>query len=102
MINGITELAMMKADVLDGFDTVKICTQYRIEGATVDRLPFDVTGPIDPIYESMPGWKGGGDIEAELERYIARVEKEAGVPVRIVSLGPDRARTIMRAAELAH
>ena len=98
-INGITELAMMKADVLAGMDKVRICTGYRIDGQVTHRMPYDITSGVEPVYEDMDGW---GDctateqLPASLERYIARIEKAVGVPVTLVSLGPDRAETLMR------
>lgn len=99
MINGITELAMMKADVLSGMDTVRVCTHYRINGKETDRLPFDITGDMDPIYADLPGWgelDAGQPLAAEAEAYIRFVEKATGVPVRIVSVGPDRSATMIR------
>jgi len=106
MINGITELAMMKADVLSGMDEVKVCTAYRINGKETDRLPYDITSGIEPIYTSLAGW---GEVDADhalpksLEAYIKHVERAVGARVRIVSVGPDRAHTLMRDAEaVAH
>ncbi|HEY0977061.1 MAG TPA: adenylosuccinate synthase, partial [Flavobacteriales bacterium] len=102
MINGVTELAMMKSDVLGGMDTVRICTKYRINGQETDRLPYDITTGITPIYEDLPGWgalTANGGIPDTLQAYITRIERETGVPIRIVSVGPDRAETIVRSAE---
>ena len=99
MINGITELAMMKADVLNGMGTVRVCTHYRVHGALTDRMPYDVSAGIEPVYTDMKGWSAAGTgqrLPVELERYIATVEEAVGVPITIVSLGPDRAETIMR------
>ncbi len=99
MINGITELAMMKADVLSGMETIRVCTRYRINGKETDRLPFDITGDMEPLYTDLPGW---GELDAgrllpqEAEAYIRFVEKATGVPVRIVSVGPDRSATMIR------
>ena len=99
MINGITELAMMKADVLSGMGTIRVCTSYRINGKETDRLPFDITGDLEPLYTDLSGW---GELDADrplppqAEAYIRFVEKATGVPVRIVSVGPDRSATMIR------
>ncbi len=102
-INGITELAMMKADVLAGMDTVRICTGYRIDGQVSHRMPYDITTGVEPIYEDMDGWPdctATEQLPASLERYIARIEAVVGVPVSLVSLGPDRSETLMRHADV--
>ncbi len=99
MVNGITELAMMKADVLNGMDTLRLCTHYRVNGQLMDRMPYDITTGIEPVYEDIPGW---GDLRVDtalpdtLQRYIARIERTVGVPITLVSLGPDRAETLLR------
>lgn len=101
MINGITELAMMKADVLSGLGKVSICTRYKVHGQETDRLPFDISSGLEPVYTEMPGW---GTLDAEkalppeAEAYIAFIEQATGVPVRIVSVGPDRNATMIREA----
>lgn len=102
MINGVTKLIMMKSDVLDGFETVKACTAYRIGSEVTDRFPFEVnTLPIEPVYTEFPGWKqdmtsmtSPEQFPAEFKAYLAFLEKELGVPVCIVSVGPDRSQTI--------
>ncbi len=104
MINGVTQLIMMKSDVLDGFDTVKACTAYRVNGETVTDFPYDVDGlEIEPVYTEMPGWKtpmSGMTSESEMPGafldYVAFLEKELGAPITILSVGPDRAQTILR------
>ena len=99
MINGITELAMMKADVLSGMGTIRVCTRYRVNGKETDRLPFDITGDMEPHYTDLPGWgelDAGRPLPPEAEAYIRFVEKATGVPVRIVSVGPDRSATMIR------
>ncbi len=99
MINGITELAMMKSDVLDNMEKVKVCTHYRVNGKLVDRLPYDLVSEIEPVYEEMEGW-GDCDHNTQLpkalERYIGRIEQAVGVRVTMVSLGPDRTQTVLR------
>jgi adenylosuccinate synthase len=105
-VNGIDSIALTKLDVLDGLETIEICTGYRIGDRTVSEFPSDLNtcGPITPIYESWPGWqtptKGARDyaqLPAEARRYIARLEEVSGVPVGLVSTGSDRDETIIRA-----
>jgi len=103
MISGVTELVMMKADVLDGFDTVKVACGYRVDGKRCDRVPYDVYADIEPVYKEFKGWKGDlgqchneEDLPAEFKAYVAYIEQETGVPVNILSLGPDREQTIIR------
>lgn len=103
MLSGVTHLIMMKADVLDGFDTVKVATSYIVDGQESNTVPFDTFAEITPVYKEFKGWSG--DIskakkEKELPReftdYIHFIEKELGVPIYIISLGPDREQTIVR------
>ena len=105
MVNGLTELAMMKADVLCGMDEVKLCHSYRVNGIITERMPYDVSTGVEPVYDTMPGWGdiGAGGIPAALNAYVERIEQATGVPVRIVSTGPDRAQTLVReSAAAAH
>lgn len=105
MINGVTELAMMKSDVLCGMDKVLVCTGYKVNGKVTRRLPYDISSDVEPVYEEVGGWPtstASDPIPAELERYIGLIEKTVGVPVNLVSLGPDRAETIMRNTVIAH
>ena len=101
---------MMKSDVLDGFDTIKVCTAYRMPDGTVTTdFPYSVgdnaegAGIVEPIYEELPGWKtdlSKARTEAELPQafrdYIAFIEEKVGVPVAVISVGPDREETIIR------
>lgn len=99
MINGISELAMMKADVLSGMDQVKVCTTYRVNGMETDRLPYEIGEGVEPVYTQLAGWGAldpSSPLPAEAEAYITFIEKSVGVPVRIVSVGPDRAATMLR------
>ncbi len=105
MINGVTQLFMMKADVLAGFDTIKVCMGYKlVDGTETDQLPYDlVNQTVEPIYKKLPGWDDAmpssanyQDISQSLKKYIEFIEKEVKVPITIVSLGPDRSETIMR------
>lgn len=104
MINGVTKLIMMKSDVLDDFDVIKACTDYKIKGEIVHDFPYDVDGlEIEPVYVELPGWKTSmsemtseSELPENFKRYVAFIEKELGVPVVILSVGPDRAQTIVR------
>lgn len=99
MVNGVTELAMMKADVLSNMNTLRVCTAYKVGGSRTDRLPYDITADVEPVLETVQGW---GDLTTEgplptgLERYIQLIEEHVGVPVTLVSLGPDRKQTVYR------
>ena len=103
-INGVTELFMMKADVLSGMDKIKICTAYKYQGEVIDHLPYSIEEEyIQPIYKEFDGWKEDitkvNKVEVlpkALKDYIAFIEKEVNVPVTIVSVGPDRTQTIHR------
>lgn len=100
MINGVTELTMMKADVMDDFDTIKICTHYLINGKETEVLPFDVINTeITPVYKEMKGWKqnitAANNLPEELLNYISFIEQSTGVQISIVSVGPDRKQTII-------
>ncbi|MBD5327888.1 MAG: adenylosuccinate synthase [Bacteroides sp.] len=104
MINGVTDLIMMKSDVLDDFDTIRACVAYKINGETVSELPFDIQSvDIEPVYVDLPGWKtpmnqlsDESALPENFTDYIAFIEKELGVPVTILSVGPDREQTIVR------
>ena len=110
MLNGVTQLFMMKADVLSIFDEIKICTHYELpNGELTDQFPYDVTGmDIKPVYKSMKGWKTDltevNDYNAlpqELIDYVNYIESEVNVPINIISVGPDRKQTILRNQVLA-
>ncbi len=103
-INGVTQLMMMKGDVLSGFSELKVCTAYKYKGETIQHLPYNIESEnVEPIYTSMPCWKTDltGMTEArqlpkELNDYIAFLEKELNIPIKVVSVGPDRKQTIHR------
>ena len=101
MLNGVTQLFMMKIDVMNNFDTIKVCTAYKYKGKVIDYLPNDLEN-AEPIYTEFKGWKqeltttNFADLPKEIKDYIEFIEKETGVPVKIVSIGPDRNRTIFR------
>lgn len=101
MVDGVTDLIMMKADVLDTFDTIKVATGYKVDGKKTDRYPFDTAASIEPLYKEFKGWKkdltkckGADELPAAFKRYIAFIEKELGVKISYVSVGPDRSQTI--------
>jgi adenylosuccinate synthase len=106
MINGVTEMMMMKADVLNEFDEIKVCTAYQYKGKTIDYLPYSFNQEdLVPQYVSMKGWKSEikndkNNLPSALNAYISFIEKETGVPISIVSVGPDRTQTIMMKEEL--
>jgi adenylosuccinate synthase len=105
MINGVTELNMMKADVMDTFETIRVCTHYRVNGVLTDRMPYDITEEVEPVYVDFKGWQcnltaalQSDDLPKELMEYIAFIEKQTEVPVTLVSVGPNRTQTIFREA----
>lgn len=104
MINGVTQLFMMKADVLSILDEIKVCTDYKLKDGTVTQeMPFQlVDEDVEPVYETLPGWKKDitgvrnfSDMPEELKSYIRYIEEKTGVPIKIVSVGPDRKQTII-------
>ena len=95
---------MMKADVLSGFDTIKICIGYKLEGEVIEHMPYDMCTKLpEPVYVDMKGWKvdvtgvaAEADFPQELRDYIKFIEDYMRLPITIVSLGPDRKQTIVR------
>lgn len=103
ILNGVTDLIMMKSDVLDGFDTIRMATAYKVNDIQTDRVPYNINTPIVPLYKEFRGWKKDltlirreEDLPEEFISYVRFIEKETGVPVKILSLGPDREQTIIR------
>lgn len=104
MVNGVSQLIMMKADVLSGFETIKVATAYEVNGEITEEFPFEVVdADIKPIYTELPGWncdltglRSENEFPEELNNYITWLEDELRVPIRIVSVGPDRQQTIIR------
>jgi len=102
MISGVTSLIMMKADVMDDFDTIKIATSYKVDGKECLGVPYDVYAKVEPVYTEFNGWKmnlmeaSKKALPVEFENYIAFIEKYIGIPVKVISLGPDRDQTIFR------
>ena len=103
-INGVTELMMMKADVLSGFKTIKVCTAYNYKGEKIQHLPYNIEEQhVSPIYSEMKGWSKdltkldkAEDLPPALNEYISFLESELQVPIKLVSVGPDRLQTIRR------
>ena len=100
MINGVSQLIMMKSDVLDSFDTIKACVAYKINGEETYEFPFDICDGVEPVYVEIPGWKtdmtqmtSEDEFPEEFNAYVSFLEEELGVPVKIVS---DREQTIIR------
>lgn len=102
MIDGVTALAMMKSDVLSGFDKVKVAVAYRVNGQECTHVPFDTYAEVEPVYEEFDGWgdlsgiSSYGDLPKSFRDYVEFIERQTGVPVKILSLGPDREQTIIR------
>jgi adenylosuccinate synthase len=104
MLNGVTQLIMMKADVLNVFKTIKACTHYNINGKKVNEFPYDISPDhITPVYKELKGWncsleglKSFENLPKALNEYIQFLEEELETPVTIVSIGPDRTQTLIR------
>ncbi len=103
MINGVTQLIMMKSDVMNDFDTIRVATAYDIGGQVSGEFPYDIADSLKPVYTDFEGWKcdlrgckSYGEFPAAFRRYVEFIERETGVPVRIISVGPDRGETIVR------
>jgi len=103
-VNGVTALYMMKGDVLSGFDTLKICTSYNYKGEEIDHLPYNIEEEnIQPVYVEKKGWKQDltgltsyEELPAELKEYIEFIEDYVGIPIKVISVGPDRKQTIVK------
>ena len=103
-VNGVTELMMMKADVLSGIGNLKVCTAYRYKGEVIEHLPYKLEEDlIEPIFTEIAGWDedltkmtSEDEFPESFKSYIDYIEKEVGVPISLISVGPDRAQTIMR------
>ena len=104
MINGVTQLIMMKADVLSQFDTIRVCTHYNTPQGSSEDLPFDISpAQVQPVYEDLKGWgvdltgmREEASLPSELSHYIAYLENHLETPITVVSVGPDRKQTIER------
>lgn len=103
MVDGVTKLIMMKADVMNDFDTIKVAEAYEIDGRRVTEFPYDIQDDVKPVYREFKGWKTDlkqvrryEDFPAEFKTYVEYIERETGVPLAIISVGPDRDETIVR------
>ena len=103
MVNGVTELIMMKSDVLDGFDTIKACVAYKQNGKEINYFPYDINEGIEPVYTELPGWKtdmtkftSEEQFPQQFNDYIKFLEAELETPIKSISIGPDRDQTIVR------
>ena len=103
MVDGVTKLIMMKADVMNDIDTIKVAEAYEIDGRRVTEFPYDIQDDVKPVYREFKGWKTDlkqvrryEDFPAEFKTYVEYIERETGVPVAIISVGPDRDETIVR------
>lgn len=103
MVNGVTQLIMMKSDVLDTFETIKACTAYKVDGVETRDFPYSIDKGIEPVYAELPGWQtdmtrytSEEEFPKEFKDYIAFLERELDTPITIISIGPDRAQTIIR------
>ena len=103
-VNGVTQLMMMKGDVLSGFDTIKVCTSYTYKGKEITHLPYNIEPEnVSVNYTELKGWQDDltgltskEQLPESLMAYIDFIEKELEVPIKIVSVGPDRKQTILR------
>ncbi|KAA6321611.1 Adenylosuccinate synthetase [termite gut metagenome] len=106
MINGVTQLIMMKSDVLDEFEVIKACVAYNVNGEKIDYFPYDIDAHIEPVYVELPGWQTSmtkmqseEELPAEFSAYLFFLEEQLGVSITIVSVGSDREQTIERHTE---
>ncbi len=106
-VNGLTEIALTKLDILDGLSTVPVCVNYNIDGKTISEIPASLTSyrKAKPIYENLPGWEkidldkinnGYESLPPQLKKYVDFIETEVGCPIKIISVGPQRHETITR------
>src|SRR5690606_3528547 len=103
-VNGVTDLYMIKGDVLSGYDTLKVCTAYSYKDEEIDHLPYNIEAEnVQPIYVEKKGWKQDltgltsyDKLPGELKEYIEFIEEYVGVPIKVISVGPDRKQTIMK------
>ncbi len=103
MMSGVSELIMMKSDVMNDFETVKICTAYKVGGKTLDYFPFEAGEEVEPVYTEFKGWNSDicgvrryEDFPEEFKEYVKYIETETGCPIKIISVGPDRKEIVIR------
>ena len=102
MLNGVTSMIMTKADVLSGFENLRVATAYLVNGKITTEVPFDTYAQVEPVYSEIPGWKEDisgvrtkDDLPEKLKSYVRFIENYIGVPVAMVSVGPDREATVV-------
>ena len=103
MVNGVTQLIMMKSDVLDDFDSIKACVAYEHKGEQIDYFPYNIEEDIKPVYVELPGWKtdmtrmtSESEFPQAFNEYVKFLENQLETPIKIISIGPDREQTIIR------
>ncbi len=103
LIDGVTQLIMMKSDVMNDFETIRVATAYEVDGVRTTEFPYSISGEVKPVYTDFEGWKCDlrscrryEDFPEAFKRYVEFIERETGVPVKIISVGPDRDETIER------
>ena len=103
MINGVTQLIMMKSDVMNDFETIRVATAYNVNGTTTEEFPFSIEEGVEPVYTDFEGWQCDlrkcrtyEEFPAAFKAYVDFIEKETGVPVKVISVGPDRDETVIR------
>lgn len=103
MINGVTQLIMMKSDVMNDFDTIRVATAYNVNGEKTEEFPFSIEENVEPIYTDFEGWQCDlrkcrtyEEFPAAFKTYVEFIERETGVPVKVISVGPDRDETVIR------
>lgn len=106
MVNGVTQLILMKSDVLDSFETIKACVAYKVNGEEITDFPYNITDGLEPVYIELPGWQtdltrctSEDEFPEEFNAYLDFLEEALETPIKIVSLGPDRAQTVERYTE---
>ncbi|MBR5820930.1 MAG: adenylosuccinate synthase [Alistipes sp.] len=103
MINGVTQLIMMKSDVMNDFETIRVATAYKVNGVETEEFPFSIEEDVEPIYTDFEGWQCDlrkcrtyEEFPAAFKTYVEFIERETGVPVKVISVGPDRDETVIR------
>ena len=103
MINGVTQLIMMKSDVMNDFETIRVATAYKVNGVETEEFPFSIEEGVEPVYTDFEGWqcdlrkcRSYEEFPAAFKSYVEFIEHETGVPVKVISVGPDRDETVIR------
>ena len=103
MINGVTQLIMMKSDVMNDFETIRVATAYKVNGVETEEFPFSIEEGVEPVYTDFEGWqcdlrkcRSHEEFPAAFKSYVEFIERETGVPVKVISVGPDRDETVIR------